>query len=194
MTPVKFRTQYLSTGVVVGPIVAWAEPGAEFVVGCEGSATDQLLWAAPILGAQVDDLVDLLEATTKPPTMGSRRSNGPGGRRGVDADLVGADVDLDRGAGGRRVRAPISGGRPGEVDLGGVDLVMPTWGVADMVKSAGGCRLGQSTSTYNSWSTFLEEVDADLVVSRSTKLPVRRSYAEVRDSRPGGSGEADLGV
>ncbi|CAI7769015.1 unnamed protein product [Closterium sp. NIES-54] len=39
-------------------------------------------------------------ATAPPPTMGSWRSNRPGGRRGWTPTLGGADVDLDKGAGG----------------------------------------------------------------------------------------------
>ncbi|CAI7876992.1 unnamed protein product [Closterium sp. NIES-54] len=107
----------------------------------------------------------------------------------VDLDLV------DRGC-GRLGLVDQDGRRPGRstgTKTSGADLGAPTWGVADLVKSASGRRLGQSTSTYNFLSTFPEEVDADLVVSRSTKLPKRLSYVDVHDSRPGGSGEADLG-
>ncbi|CAI7839462.1 unnamed protein product [Closterium sp. NIES-53] len=54
----------------------------------------------------VDGLADLLEATATPPSMGSRRSNSSGGRRGWTPTL-------DRGAVGGR----LGGRRVWEIDL-----------------------------------------------------------------------------
>ncbi|CAI7854102.1 unnamed protein product [Closterium sp. NIES-54] len=103
----------------------------------------------------------------------------------VDFGMPAADFDpmVDEGRGvdfGGCQRRPKKGGanlgeyRLWVADLArsakqGAELVAPTWEVADLVKLAGGCRLGWSTSTYNFRSTFPEEVDADLVVSGSTK-------------------------